>query len=156
MKLEQKIKHCLLEKSMSIAVAESMTGGNLQALITSVSGSSKYFLGGVTAYNLDQKVNLLAVDREHAASVNCVSEQVAIEMASGVRKMFNSDIGLATTGYAEPWPDGGVEKPFAWIAIDINGKVQSEKIEPTIVDRITVQRLVANAMLHRLSALLTA
>ena len=86
----------------SIAVAESLTSGHLQANLGRVSGSSAYFLGGITAYNIAVKADLLGVDRTHAAEVDCVSQRVAREMAAGVQKLFSSDIGIATTGYAEP------------------------------------------------------
>lgn len=152
--IAHELKIQLLQTGHKIAVAESLTGGHLQATITSVSGASEYFLGGLTAYNIDQKVNLLGVDREHAASVNCVSQQVATEMAAGVRKMFGSDISIATTGYAEAWPEGDIEKPFAWYAINICGNVQSNRIEPAAVDRQQVQDFVARSVLDKLIALL--
>lgn len=145
-----RLKSLLIDQNLSIAVAESLTAGNLQAAISSVSGSSEYFSGGVTVYNIDQKVNLLGVNRKHAASVNCVSEQVAAEMAQGVRKMFGSDIGIATTGYAEPWAPGGIETPFAWTAFGIKGKTHTEKIEPTISGRVAIQRLVTETALAKL------
>jgi nicotinamide-nucleotide amidase len=102
---------------LKLAVAESMTGGRLQARITEISGASDFFLGGVTAYALEQKVKLLGVDRDHAAAVNCVSERVAEEMARGACLLFNADLAIATTGYAEPAPAMGVAAPFAWVAI---------------------------------------
>src|SRR5688572_13935952 len=87
---------------LKLAVAESLTGGHVQALVSSVSGISKVFAGGVTAYNEHQKVRHLKVDQTHAAENNCVSERVAREMALGVCRLFDVEIGLATTGYAEP------------------------------------------------------
>jgi nicotinamide-nucleotide amidase len=66
--------------------------------------SHSFFLGGITAYNIEQKVRLLGIDRAHAELVDCVSPRVPEEMAEGVSNMFQADIGLATTGYAEP-PD---------------------------------------------------
>ena len=71
-------------------------------------------------------------------------------MAVGVRKLFASDIGLATTGYAEAWPEGGIEKPFAWFAIDIAGSVESEKFGPLDGNRIAVQQSVAQAVLKKI------
>ena len=68
----------------SLAVAESLTCGHLQARIGSESGASGFFAGGVTAYTLEQKVTLLAVDRAVAEAVDCVSDQVARQMAFGV------------------------------------------------------------------------
>lgn len=105
----------------TVAVAESLTGGRVQALITGIAGASEYFLGGVTAYTLEQKNKLLGVKREHAKVVQGVSEHVAGEMAVGVCRMFDADIAVATTGYAEPAPAQGVSTPFAWLAVAVRG-----------------------------------
>jgi nicotinamide-nucleotide amidase len=102
---------------LKLAVAESLTCGRLQARIGAVSGASDYFLGGVTAYSLEQKVGLLGVDRAEAAAANCVSARIAEQMARGACVLFRADIGVATTGYAEPSVDQGVAIPFAWWAI---------------------------------------
>lgn len=110
-------KLMLRRPALTLAVAESVTAGHVQALVASVSGSSKYFLGGVTAYSLEQKVKLLAVNRAHARKVNCVSQRVAVEMAYGATKLFGADIALATTGYAEPDQTMRIKEPMAWWAI---------------------------------------
>lgn len=100
-----------------MAVAESLTGGRLQARVTAESGSSAYFLGGVTAYTIESKVRLLAVDRSEAEASACVSARVADQMAEGVCRLLGSDLGLATTGWAEPSAEAGVAEPFAWWAV---------------------------------------
>lgn len=84
-----------------VAVAESLTGGQLQAACTMFAGASHFFAGGVTAYSIDQKVHLLQVDRKVAEASNCVSATVASQMAMGVLKLFNVDLAIATTGYAD-------------------------------------------------------
>ena len=101
----------------SIAVAESLTCGLLQARIGAVSGASAYFRGGVTAYTLAQKVRHLGVDRAAAAACDCVSQAVAEQMARGACTLFDADLALATTGYAEPAPAAGIISPFAWWAL---------------------------------------
>jgi nicotinamide-nucleotide amidase len=101
----------------TLAVAESLTGGRLQALVTGVSGASAYFLGGLTAYTIPQKTRLLGVDAAHAAEVDAVSGRVAAEMACGACRLFGADFGVATTGYAEPAPGRGVAHPGAWVAV---------------------------------------
>lgn len=101
----------------TLAVAESLTGGRLQARVTAESGSSAYFLGGVTAYTIESKVRLLAVDRSEAEASACVSSRVAEQMAEGVCRLLGSDLGLATTGWAEPSAEAGVAEPFAWWAV---------------------------------------
>ena len=103
----------------TIAAAESLTCGEVQTLLGSVSGSSAYFLGGVTAYMASAKIEMLGVDGRHAHEVNCVSRRVAHEMAYGVQKMFNAEIGISTTGYAEPDPSHDVEEPFAYLGFGL-------------------------------------
>ncbi len=102
---------------LTLAVAESLTAGQVQARIASVSGASEYFLGGVTAYSLEQKVKLLGVNRAHAKRVDCVSQRVAVEMAFGAMQLFGADLAVATTGYAEPSRAAGIKEPMAWWAI---------------------------------------
>ena len=102
---------------LTLAVAESMTCGQVQAAIGAVSGASNFFLGGITAYTLDEKVQHLGVNRTAAKKVNCVSAEVALQMARGACRLFGSDLGMATTGYAEPAPEQGVIEPFAWWAL---------------------------------------
>lgn len=105
----------------TLAVAESLTGGRLQALITGVSGASACFLGGVCAYTVPQKTRLLGVDAAHATAVDGISAQVAAEMAVGVCRLFGADLGVATTGYAEPALARGVAHPQAWLAVAAGG-----------------------------------
>lgn len=107
-----------------ITVAESCTGGMLASRLTSVSGSSKAFVGGVIAYDNAVKVDQLGVDAGLIARVGAVSEEVARAMASGVRGTLKSDIGVGITGVAGP--EGGTEeKPvgLVWIAVDLDGKL---------------------------------
>ena len=89
-------------------------------------------------------------DRDHAAAVDCVSQRVAEEMAAGVRKMFGSFVGFSTTGYAEPWPDGGFVAPFAFYAIDIGGWVNAGKIDGGDRSRVAVQEFVADTVMQKL------
>ncbi len=107
-----------------LAVAESCTGGLLAARLTSVSGSSHAFLGGVVAYDNAVKVDQLGVDAELIDRVGAVSEEVARAMAAGIRSLLGSQIGVGITGVAGP--DGGTpEKPvgLVWIAVDVDGRV---------------------------------
>ena len=153
----QQLHNLLLAHDWTIAVAESLTAGHIQSLIASVSGSSRVFLGGVTCYTIDQKVDFLHVDRDHAASVNCVSEEVASQMAAGVRTRFGSAVSIATTGYAEAW--GDVSTPHAHIVVDIQGDQTHQLFRGPDLDRVTMQRAVATAavdlIVARISALST-
>ena len=102
---------------LTLAVAESVTCGRLQARIGAISGASTFFLGGLTAYTLPQKVRHLGVDRVLAERVDAVSPAVAAQMAEGASALFGSDLALATTGYAEPVPARGVTQPHAFWAL---------------------------------------
>lgn len=107
----------LTKKKSTLSVAESITGGGLAAAITEVAGSSKVFLGGVIAYADEIKINQLDVDAKTIKKFTAVSEEVAKEMAIGVRKKFNSDYAIATTGVAGPGKAYGQKAGTVWVAI---------------------------------------
>jgi nicotinamide-nucleotide amidase len=107
----------LAKKKVTLSVAESITGGGLATVITEVAGSSKVFLGGVIAYADEIKINQLDVDAKTLKKFTAVSEEVAKEMAIGVRKKFNSDYAIATTGVAGPGKAYGQKAGTVWVAI---------------------------------------
>lgn len=106
-----------------IAVAESCTGGLLAARLTSVSGASHAFLGGVVAYDNAVKIEQLGVAPELLNRVGAVSEDVARAMAAGIRALMRSQVGVGITGIAGP-EGGTAEKPVGtvWIAVDLDGQ----------------------------------
>jgi nicotinamide-nucleotide amidase len=110
-------KLMLLRPALTLACAESLTAGHVAAGIAAVSGASGYFLGGLTAYNVAQKVRHLGVNRGHARRVNGVSQRVAVEMAQGACALFGADLAVATTGYAEPNRKDGIKTAMAWWAL---------------------------------------
>jgi nicotinamide-nucleotide amidase len=113
----------------TLAVAESVTAGKLQNLFSTAENATTFFEGGITAYNLLQKTELLGVAFDEAVKTNCVSRRVAEEMALGVCKLFKSNWGIAITGYATPVPELGVTELFAYFAVAYNGNITlSEKI----------------------------
>ncbi len=103
---------------LKLAVAESCTGGMLGERLTGIPGSSDVFLGGVIAYHNDVKRNMLGVRGEDIERYGAVSEQVALQMASGVRDKLGADVGVSVTGIAGPG-GGTPEKPvgLVWIAV---------------------------------------
>jgi len=104
----------------TLSVAESCTGGGLGQMLTSVSGSSRYFWGGVISYDNSVKQNLLRVDPEVLAQHGAVSEIVAQQMAVGIRSRLNTTWGISITGVAGP--DGGTEiKPVGLVYIGLAG-----------------------------------
>jgi len=100
--LEEVVGKLLCDKGLTIAVAESLTGGLVQDKITNVSGSSTYFMGGAVAYSNESKMKFLGVKENSLREYGAVSAEVAREMAQGVRECFNTDIGVSTTGIAGP------------------------------------------------------
>lgn len=114
--LEEIVGGLLSEKNLTLSTAESCTGGLLASLLTDISGSSKYFLGGVNVYSNESKVNILKVDNVLLQSKGAVSEEVAIQMALNVRKLFYSDYSLSVTGIAGP-NGGSDEKPVGLVYI---------------------------------------
>ncbi len=118
--LSTRIGAQLRASGQTIAVAESLTAGKIQDALASVSGSSGYFRGGLTAYTLDIKVDILGVGRETAEQNSCVSEPVAYQMARGVSKLFAADVGIGTTGFAEPNDD--VEVAYAHACVKLGEK----------------------------------
>lgn len=108
----------LTEKQKTLSVAESCTGGFLAHLITSIPGSSTYFIGGTVSYSNASKMSQLHVSEQSLKEYGAVSEAVAIEMAIGARKTYNTDFALSITGIAGPG-GGSLEKPIGtvWIGV---------------------------------------
>ena len=100
--LEGIVGQKLIEKELSIAVAESCTGGLIGKRITDTAGSSEYFLGGIIAYSNLLKISLLDISKQTLKENGAVSEEIALELANGIRNKTNADIGLSTTGISGP------------------------------------------------------
>lgn len=143
------IKDILTSKNETLAIAESVTSGHIQAAISLAPMATSFFQGGVTAYNIHQKTRLLSIDATHALTCNCVSEKVASEMAVNVSKLFHSDWAISITGYAAPVPELGIDHLFAYWAASYRGEVlnssliNSDKGEP-----LTVQTFYTNEILR--------
>lgn len=147
-KIIHEIKEQLCKNKQTVAVAESVTAGYLQAALASAERASFFFQGGITAYNLGQKARHLKIEPIHAERCNCVSEQVVTEMAIHVTKLFSSDWGIAISGYAAPVPECSVDEPFAFYAITFQDKlVQVKKISSQKSDAIKVQLFYVNKIL---------
>lgn len=120
--LEVLIGRALQERGWSLATGESCTAGLVSHRITNVPGSSEYFLGGVVAYSNDAKARFLGVELSTLTKFGAVSQETALEMARGVRKALEADVGISVTGIAGP-SGGTPEKPvgLTWIAISSHG-----------------------------------
>ncbi|HEX5605178.1 MAG TPA: nicotinamide-nucleotide amidohydrolase family protein, partial [Candidatus Binatia bacterium] len=116
--LEQRVGQLLSERHRTLALAESCTGGLISHRITSIAGSSAYYLGGVTSYANDVKIELLGVRPATLEKYGAVSQETALEMSHGVREKIGADYGLSVTGIAGP-SGGTPEKPVGtvWISI---------------------------------------
>lgn len=119
-KLEVSVGRLLNEKQLTIACAESCTGGLLTSRLTDVPGSSDYVMGSVVCYTNPIKERLVGVSKETIAQYTEVSEQCAREMAEGIRKAIRTDIGVGITGIAGP---GGYEgHPEGLVYISVAGE----------------------------------
>lgn len=121
----------LEEKNLTIAVAESLTGGLVAASLTEIPGASKVFKGSITAYSDEIKQNVLKVNEETILKFTSISEQVALEMAINVRKIMKSDIGISTTGVAGPEKSAGFAPGLVFVAISIGDHNMCQKLEIT-------------------------
>jgi nicotinamide-nucleotide amidase len=148
--LEVVVGRALRENRLTISVAESCTGGHLAHMITSVPGSSSYFMGGIVAYANEVKVGELGVHPDTLTEHGAVSEQTVIEMAQGARHKFGTDIGLSTSGIAGP--DGGTpEKPVGtvWIAYADKDRTVTRKLQLS-KDRVLNIRMTSILILNLL------
>jgi PncC family amidohydrolase len=150
------ISRYLVQHHETIAVAESVTAGHVQTLLSSAEQATQCFQGGITAYNLNQKVKHLNVDPLKGLTNNCVSEEVAAQMAKGVCQQFASHWGLGITGYAATIPDQGINTLFAFYAFAYKEEVVFTNLlisSPT-ADIKKVQSYYATHLLYSFSRFL--
>jgi nicotinamide-nucleotide amidase len=154
-KLIDEIGNKLKEKNQSIAVAESVTGGLLQAAFSNAKEASFFFQGGITAYNIGQKCRHLLVEPLHAIECNCVSELIAQQMSKHVCNLFLSDYGIGITGYAARLPEKNVNDLFAYYAISFKDKVlKCEKMKADTDEGLDTQLFYCNSVFKILNELL--
>ena len=145
--VEDKTAELLLKKNLTIAVAESLTGGLVSSRLISFPGISKSFLEGFVTYSNESKIRALNVKKETLEKYGAVSEETAKEMAYGAAKISGSDIGVSTTGIAGP--DGGSkEKPLGlvYVCVYYDGKYEVKEIHSTGT-RDTVRERAATAVI---------
>jgi nicotinamide-nucleotide amidase len=143
----------LVKKKNTIAVAESVTSGNIQAAFSLARDATTFFQGGITAYNIGQKCRHLLVEPTHAIECNCVSKKISDQMALEVCRLFSADYGIGITGYASPVPEQNIHKLFAHLSIAKNNrvvlskKIPAENSEPAEVQlfyaRNTIKMLIS-------------
>ena len=135
----------LLDNNLTIAIAESCTGGLICSKLVSVSGISKAFNRGIVSYSNDSKIEDLGVNKDTIKNFGAVSKETAIEMAEGVQKLAGSDIGVSITGIAGPG-GGTAKKPVGlmYIALAYKGNTVYKKLNLS-GDR---ERIINVASLH--------
>lgn len=146
-KVEDKVAQLLLEKNLTIAVAESLTGGLVASRLISYPGISKSFLEGFITYSNESKVRTLNVNMDTIEKYGAVSEETAKEMAYGAAMVAGADIGVSTTGIAGP--SGGSEKKpvgLVYVCVYYNGKYKVKEIHATGV-RETIRERAATAVI---------
>ena len=116
--LPEFIAHTMVTAGLTLATAESCTGGAVASQLTALPGASEYYVGGVVSYSNDVKESILQVSHDTLVTHGAVSEETVIQMAEGVRRQLHADFGIATTGIAGPG-GGTPEKPVGtvWIAV---------------------------------------
>ncbi|MCH9817064.1 MAG: CinA family protein [Actinomycetia bacterium] len=133
-------------RGFTIAVAESLTGGNVLAALTAVPGASIVVRGGVVAYQNSVKTGILGVSATELSTNGAVTQTVAGQMARGVAGVCSADIGLSTTGVAGPGPQGKVPAGTYWVGLWQAGS-QRERLQESAGDRATVvQAAVLDAL----------
>jgi nicotinamide-nucleotide amidase len=153
LKPEQIIGKLLTETGKTLATAESCTGGYISHLITSIPGSSNYFIGSLIAYSNAVKINHLGVNPKTLQNFGAVSEECVTEMAAGIKNRFKTDFAISTTGIAGP-TGATEEKPvgLVWIAVAGPKGIETRKLlangeRINVIERTTI---VALDMLRRM------
>lgn len=145
--LEQVIGERLKALGATLSAAESCTGGEIAHLITTVPGSSAYFLGSVTSYAPEVKVKVLGVSADTIKNKGIVSSEVASEMALGVKKLTGSDYSVATTGYAGPGGGDSVNpEGTVWVAVATPEGIFTRKFCYRNDRKRNIQRFAASAL----------
>lgn len=125
----------LRERGLTLAAAESCTGGLIAKLITDLQGASAVFAGGAVTYSNESKHLLADVSEETLAAHSAVSAEVAIEMARGIRKRLGADVGVSTTGSAGPAPDPTSDEPVGTVYIGISTAAEDKAIRLSLSDQ---------------------
>ena len=143
------LKDILLQKKLTISTAESCTGGSVASLLTSISGSSTYFVGSVVSYATCVKTTVLGVNPAIINQFSVVSEEVAMQMSKGVLKVLNSSLAVSTTGVAGPSRgEDGQEIGTCWIAVTNGNTTLTKKFFYPYLDREDFIKIISNNALN--------
>lgn len=154
-KIEEILKTVLMQRNLTISTSESCTGGQVSKLITSVPGSSTYFLGGVCTYQSEKKTSILGVSEELIQEKSVVSAEVAEAMSLGCQALFGTDISVSTTGVAGPNSDDqNNEIGLVYYSVRIGNEVKTAKLFLPYMDRVDFMEFVAQKVLQEVVELL--
>ena len=145
--LSKELSDKFWKEELTLATAESCTAGNIAAIITAIPGSSRFYKGGIVAYNNDVKINLLGVSPQTLEEKGAVSEEAVIEMVKGAMKSMNSDCAVATSGIAGP-TGGTPENPVGsvWIAAGMKDKIITLKVTGDEGRKRNIEKATLNAL----------
>lgn len=116
-------------------MAESVTSGYLQLLLSNAEKAQSFFQGGITVYNGVQKTRHLNIEPIYALQSGYVSQKISLEIAQNVSRLFCSEIGIGITGFAALVPEDGINKLFAYVAVFKKNKLLFKaKIEPSLAE----------------------
>lgn len=151
--LEHALGEILKEAGKTLCAAESCTGGEISHLVTTVPGSSSYYLGSVTSYAVPVKEKVLGVPAETIEKHGVVSSEVAAAMAEGVRKLMDADYAVATTGLAGPGGGDGVNPDgTVWVGVSsASGLVRTMKYQYHNDRKRNIERFAASALFFLLT-----
>lgn len=139
--IAEELARVMKEKKLSLAVAESLTGGSVSAKIVEISGASSFYKGSITAYDVQVKMDVLGVPPDLIEKNGVVSAEVAEAMAIGVKKLLKADIGLGTTGLAE---DDGEIKAHAFLGFAHNSSSDAREVRLLYSRKVNIERCSNN------------
>jgi len=154
-KIEKILGEILTERQLTISTSESCTGGELAKMLTSVAGSSAYFLGGIVTYATQKKMSILGVSEKSISEKTVVSEEVALEMAKGGQQLFGTDISLSTTGVAGPGKgEDGKDVGTVYYSIRIKDRAEVYRLYLPHLERTDFMNFVSQKVIQDLVELL--
>jgi PncC family amidohydrolase len=152
----QEIRDMLASRRQTIAFAESVTAGHLQAAFSQAENAREVFQGGMTVYNIGQKCRQLGVEPIEALAVNGVSEGVSEQLAGGIAGAFCSYWGVGITGYAAPVPEKQINAPYAIYSVYADKKLmRTARIDPPPGSTIEVQLYYVRGLMGALHQLIS-
>ncbi len=117
------IGNILVNQKATLSTAESCTGGLVASLLTDISGSSRYFKGGIVSYTNEIKAQVLGVTQETLNKFTAISAETAYEMAAGVQKLMKTDFAISVTGNAGPNPSEGKAVGVVYFGLAVKNKI---------------------------------